>query len=101
MLLFPKVILKQQRVIKRLLKKCYGKDFNESLPNKTETSDQAAPSSGAHSAISGGTTRNDADDSDSAIMLEDHLTEVQHYRHLYRIIHSGLDSFLSVCAVGV
>ena len=99
MLLFPKVILKQQRVIKRLLKKCYGKDFNESPPNKTETSDQAAPSSMAHSAISG--TRNDADDSDSAIMLEDHLTEVQHYRHLYRILHSGLDSFLSVCAVGV
>lgn len=113
------VILKQQRVIKRLLKKCYSGDFSAATAALSSQSGGAAAPGGSSSGAvgpsasadlvhiqslslgssdggsdsAGDTTRNkggagggkegssageyDAqNDSDSAIMLEDHLTEV-------------------------
>ena len=69
------VILKQQRVIKRLLKKCHGGDFAEALSNaaQQQQKQQAEPSTeSSTSATSGG-----REDADSAIILDDHLTEVR------------------------
>lgn len=94
--IFPnfQVILKQQRVIKKLLKKCYGGDFS-SLPLATAATAAASPleGKGSEKGAGGGTSaegapcggpgkaeslaKNDGEDSDSAIMLDDHLTEVR------------------------
>lgn len=91
------VILKQQRVIKRLLKKCYGRDFCiniKAVTLETEGSSEGggpggpggppatAPSSSSAGVVGGpgGKSLTEFDtqnDSDSAIMLEDHLNEVK------------------------
>ena len=95
------VILKQQRLIKRLLKKCHGGDFSTGASGASDVSANSttmAPSTittssttaamtttveAAEVAISAVSTanvlitKNDPDDSDSAIIMDDHLTEVR------------------------
>lgn len=77
-------------MIKRLLKKCYGRDFALTLPNTTNTLSTSPNKSNENTQnkctsdgqnkiiITGDDIDYDAlNDSDSAIMLEDHLTEVR------------------------
>ena len=100
------VILKQQRVIKRLLKKCHGDDIGDAGAKDTADEDSVikmlasdvAAALGGVGGGSGGGKRlpgntdvlavptgngktalellDGQNDSDSAIMLEDHLTDV-------------------------
>ncbi|TRY62529.1 hypothetical protein TCAL_16618 [Tigriopus californicus] len=93
------VILKQQRVIKRLLKKCYGSDFASTRTNPAALADEAesvelalegltslvqpCDGDGQGSLGSDGSyhkidfEQDAQNDSDSAIMLEDNLAEVR------------------------
>lgn len=92
------VILKQQRVIKRLLKKCYGSDFASTRTNPAALADEAESVELALEGLTSLVQQCDGDgqgslgsdgsynkidfeqdaqnDSDSAIMLEDNLAEV-------------------------
>lgn len=93
------VILKQQRVIKRLLKKCYGSDFASTRTNPAALADEAESVELALEGLTSLVQQCDGDgqgslgsdgsynkidfeqdaqnDSDSAIMLEDNLAEVR------------------------
>ena len=88
------VILKQQRVIKRLLKKCHGSGNNVCENDASETDAIKLLASDVAKALGTGGGREEKgkvvpsesrlatelldgqNDSDSAIMLEDHITEV-------------------------